>query len=109
MRILLGGFVALLSFASAGATPAALAKPGPSTADASPQKLGDMPVFNPDAHAPSKCPPISRYEAAKRGGKLTPEKLNELPMADAYSAVLRHVDGCNAPIMVGYAFGREQR
>ena len=36
-------------------------------------------------------------------------RLNELPMADGYKAVLRRVDGCNVPILVGYGFGREQR
>jgi hypothetical protein len=30
-------------------------------------------------------------------------------MADGYKAVLRRVDGCNAPIIVSYGFGREQR
>ena len=29
-----------------------------------------------------------------------------LPMADGYKAVLRRVDGCNAPIIVGYGLGR---
>ena len=108
MRILVVASAALLTQASYAAPPQARATP-PAIADATPQRLGDMPVINPDASAPTNCPPISRYEAAKRGGKLNPQKLNQLPMADAYKAVLRHVDGCNAPVMVGYGFGAEQR
>jgi hypothetical protein len=108
MRILLAAAAALLTLASAGATPAASAQPRSAAANTAPQKIGDMPVINPEAYAPGNCPPISRYEAAKRGGKLRPQKLNELPMADAYNAVLRHIDGCNAPVMVGYGFGAVQ-
>ena len=69
----------------------------------------DMPVINPLAQDQLSCPPTSRYEASKRGGKLGPQKLNELPMADGYKAVLRQIDGCNAPIVVSYGFGRDQR
>jgi hypothetical protein len=68
-----------------------------------------MPVIDPIARNQLNCPSTSRYEAAKRGGKLGQQKLNELPMADGYKAVLRRVDGCNAPIIVSYGFGREQR
>ena len=66
----------------------------------------DTPVINPLARNSRKCPPTSRYEAAKRGEKLGLKKLNELPAADAYKTVLREIDGCNAPIIVGYGFGR---
>ena len=66
----------------------------------------DMPVINPLVRDSLKCPPTSRYEAAKRGEKLGLKKLNELPAADAYKAVLREIDGCNAPIIVGYGIGR---
>ena len=69
----------------------------------------DMPAINPLAQDQLSCPPTSRYEASKRGGKLGPQKLNELPMADGYKAVLRQIDGCNAPIVVSYGFGRDQR
>ena len=68
----------------------------------------DMPVVNPLSRNALKCPPTSRYEAAKRGGKLGLEKLNELPAADAYKAVLREIDGCNAPIIVGYGLGAQR-
>ena len=66
----------------------------------------DMPVINPLVRDSLNCPPTSRYEAAKRGEKLGLKRLNELPAADAYKAVLREIDGCNAPIIVGYGFGR---
>lgn len=100
----------LIPAASAAQTPVR-AKPHASTSQASPQAVPvrDMPVINPLARNQLKCPPTSRYEAAKRGGKLGAQKLNDLPMADGYKAVLREVDGCNAPIIVSYGFGREQR
>jgi hypothetical protein len=69
----------------------------------------EMPVINPLSQNQLNCPPTSRYEASKRGAKLDPQKLAELPMADGYKAVLRKVDGCNAPIVVGYGFGAVQR
>jgi len=68
----------------------------------------NTPVINPIAQDSKACPPTSRYEVAK-GGKLGAHKLGELPMADGYKAVLRKVDGCNAPILVGFGYGREQR
>ena len=69
----------------------------------------EMPVINPIAQSPISCPPTSRYEAAKRGGKLGAQKLNELPPADGYKAVLRRIDGCNAPIVVSYGIGAKRR
>jgi hypothetical protein len=69
----------------------------------------EMPVINPNAADSTACPPTSRYEAARQGGTLGAHKLNELPMADGYKAVLRRIDGCNAPIVVSYGFGRNQR
>jgi poly(3-hydroxybutyrate) depolymerase len=65
----------------------------------------DMPVLNPNATAPATCPPTSRYEAARRGGKLGLSLLNELPTADMYKAVYRRIDGCEAPIIVRYDVG----
>ena len=69
----------------------------------------EMPVVDPNARSPLTCPPTSRYEAAKQGGKLGLRKLHELPMADGYKAVVRHIGGCNAPIIVSYGVGGEQR
>jgi hypothetical protein len=72
-------------------------------------RVREMPVIDPNARDSAACPPTSRYEAARQSGKLGAHKLNELPMADGYKAVLRRIDGCNAPIVVSYGFGREQR
>jgi hypothetical protein len=65
----------------------------------------DMPVLNPNASEPASCPPTSRYEAARRGGKLPPSLLNQLPAADMYNAVYRRVGDCEVPIIVRYNVG----
>jgi hypothetical protein len=65
----------------------------------------DMPVVDPNAGAPANCPPTSRYEAARRGGKLPPSLLNQLPAADMYNAVYRRVGDCEVPIIVRYNVG----
>lgn len=65
----------------------------------------DMPVIDPNGPAAAICPPTSRYEAARRGGKLRMQKLNELPAADMYNAVYRRVGGCEVPIIVRYNVG----
>lgn len=83
---------------------AALSVSAPASA-AEAYQTRDMPVQNPDAHAPSTCPPTSRYEAARRGGKLPPSLLNELPAADLYMAVYRKIGGCEVPIIVRYNVG----
>ena len=79
-----------------------------SLAAAEPRPARDMPIFNPDPRAGLNCPPISRYEAARRGGRLAPRHLDELPGADLYKAVDRHVGGCNVPIIVRFNIGRSQ-
>src|SRR4051812_46442945 len=65
----------------------------------------NMPVQNPNAGSPSTCPPTSRYEAARRGGKLGRSLLSELPAADLYLSVYRKIGGCEAPIIVRYNVG----
>jgi hypothetical protein len=70
-----------------------------------PPNIDNMRIFDVGG-ASEKCPPISRYEAARRGGKLKPNLLDQLPMADVYKAVYRRVDGCVAPVMVKYGVGR---
>jgi hypothetical protein len=62
----------------------------------------DMPAINPKAGEPASCPATSRYEASKRGKSLKAQKLNQLPDADLYRAVYRHIGGCEAPIIVKY-------
>ena len=70
---------------------------------------GAMPVVNPNGNAPATCPPISRYEAAKKGGKLGKRDLNSLPAADLYKSVYRRIDGCVVPVIAGYGFGLPAR
>ena len=44
-------------------------------------------------------------EAARRGGPMGAQKLNELPAADLYAAVYRRVGGCVAPIITRFGIG----
>lgn len=69
----------------------------------------DMPVVDPNGPASAICPPTSRYEAARRGGKLPPSLLNQLPAADMYNAVYRKIGGCEVPIIVRYDVGGNSR
>jgi len=78
-----------------------------SAASVSPTR--NMPVINPDGPSSSICPPTSRYEAARRGGKLPPSLLTQLPAADMYNAVYRKVDGCEVPMIVRYDVGGNAR
>jgi hypothetical protein len=77
----------------------------PVSGTAAPTPAGDMPLLNPSAGSPANCPPISRYEAARRGGKLPPSLLTELPTADLYKTVYRRIGGCEVPIIVRYNIG----
>ena len=73
---------------------------------AAPQPVGDMPAFNPKAGQPSSCPATSRYEATGRDKKPRAQRLDELPDADLYLAVYRHIGRCEVPIIVKYGVGR---
>lgn len=71
----------------------------------------DGPVINPSRRAAlGLCPPTTAQVAAN--GTQTAEgrdlihKLTELPPANAYVAVYRQVNGCEAPIVVKYGLGR---
>lgn len=83
----------------------ALALSAATSASAASVTPRDMPVIDPNGPAAAVCPPTSRYEAARRSGKLRMQKLNELPPADMYNAVYRRVGGCEAPIIVRYNVG----
>jgi hypothetical protein len=65
----------------------------------------NTPVVNPNGAASAVCPPTSRYEAARRGGKLPPSLLSQLPAADLYRAVYRRVGGCEVPMIIRYNVG----
>jgi len=70
-----------------------------------PPSARTTPIFNPDASG-ANCPPIGRDVVSRRGGKLSPRHLDELPAADLYKAVYRRIGGCNVPIIVRYHIGR---
>lgn len=94
----------LLVLAAAIALPASAA-----SAPAIDAPAADMPVFKVGpAVDDERCPPISRYHVARRNQErrpLTAQKLNELPVADAYLAVSRQIGGCEVPIIVRYGIG----
>ncbi|MFL6764788.1 MAG: hypothetical protein ACJ8FO_06290 [Sphingomicrobium sp.] len=71
-------------------------------AAASAEPIGDMPIINPKAGQPASCPATSRYEASGRGKTPKAQKLTELPDADVYRAVYRHIGKCEAPIIVRF-------
>ena len=55
----------------------------------------------------ANCPQTSSYLADQsgmyRGKPVSPKKLTELPQAQGYMAVLRRINGCEAPLtMVEY-------
>jgi len=76
-----------------------------SASAASPTPARNTPIINPNGPASAICPPTSRYEAARRGGKLPPSLLTQLPAADLYKAVYRRIGGCELPIIVRYNVG----
>jgi hypothetical protein len=94
-------------------SPVSAIKASPSAPDAAPgiiivPNIGPrdrMAIVDPNSASPRSCPATSWYEAARRGGKLKRQRLNELPAASAYKAVFRHIDKCLAPIIVRYGVG----
>ena len=48
------------------------------------------------------CPRTTSYVARWHGTALRPERLTELPDANAYLTVYRRIDGCEVPIVVKY-------
>jgi hypothetical protein len=89
MRLLL---VALLSLLSGAAGAVALPN-APVAKVALPQSTAE-------------CPRTTSYYAYRQGEPLKPRKLTELPPANAYSAIYRHIGHCEAPIVVKYGVGR---
>jgi len=75
-------------------------------AAASAEPTGDLPLMNPKAAEPATCPATSRYEASGRNKKPRAQRLDELPDADLYLAVYRHIGRCEVPIIVKYGVGR---
>jgi hypothetical protein len=77
----------------------------PAASAAAPLPARDTPVFDPNSGQAANCPATSRYQANRRGKAPRAQKLDELPMADAYSAVYRRIGGCEVPIIVRYGIG----
>jgi hypothetical protein len=59
-------------------------------------------VANPLARSAEDCPQTTSVHAWDRGKKLQPQKLTELPDANAYAAVLRRIGRCEVPVVVRY-------
>jgi hypothetical protein len=70
---------------------------------ANPLQAGNMPVVSPGGPKAANCPITSRSEAMKRGKKLNPKFLTDLPGGDHYKAVYRIIDGCEVPIMADFS------
>jgi hypothetical protein len=54
---------------------------------------------------PTRCPRTTQYYAWRRGKALKPQKLIELPPANAYYTVYRLIGGCEVPVVVKYGVG----
>lgn len=57
------------------------------------------------ATSQSECPRTTSMHAFDRSKPLKPQKLGELPPANAYKAVYRLVRGCEVPVVVKYGIG----
>lgn len=102
--LLLTGLLAIPASAAFG--PAA-SQPSISTAG-----LGKLAINPSISDSLRPCPPTAAQSAADRarsadGGGLL-HKLDEPSPADAYVAVFREVNGCQAPIVIGYDVGSER-
>ena len=51
------------------------------------------------------CPRTTSMHAFDRSKPLKPQKLGDLPPANAYKAVYRLVGGCEVPVVVKYGVG----
>jgi hypothetical protein len=115
MRLLVLALVlsASISASAASITPAESSvvrvKAAPEAVRAPQANVDNRGVIDPNGPASSICPPTSRYEAARRGGKLPPSLLTQLPAADMYNAVYRKVGGCEVPMIVRYDVGGTTR
>ena len=89
MRLLLAVGTLMLSASSVVAEPV------------TPQDMRELGI----EQAATNCPPISRFHASRKAAKIAPQKLTELPSADAYRAVLRSDGRCPVPVIVKYNVG----
>jgi len=78
--------------------PAASVAQTPAPAVHAPQNI-------PTARTATNCPQTTSLYAWDRGKEVKPQKLGELPDANAYAAVYRRVDGCEVPVVVSFGIG----
>jgi hypothetical protein len=57
------------------------------------------------ANSQRECPRTTSMHAFDRSKPLKPQKLGDLPPANAYKAVYRTVGGCEVPVVVKYGVG----
>jgi len=72
---------------------------------ATPVPVITVPYLSRSLPSSPECPRTTNYYAYRDGKPLRPRKLTELPPANAYSAVFRHIGNCEAPIVVKYGVG----
>ncbi|MEO5972010.1 MAG: hypothetical protein ABIP91_01420 [Sphingomicrobium sp.] len=63
---------------------------------------------SPPASAATDCPRTTSHYAVRPGQRVEPRKLTELPSANAYAAMYRHVGGCEVPVVVRYGIGNRR-
>jgi hypothetical protein len=79
-------------------------------AAAMPVTAAQAPSMQPPARSGEACPRTAAQLAAERAGKADGKlfhKLTELPPADMYAAVYRHLGTCEVPMIVKYRVGRQ--
>ena len=90
-------FLLILAALAAPAATAPLSAPATSEPAA--------PVAPALAQPPAGCPPTPAQLAAEHRDQVQVRNLNELPPANAYAAVYREIEGCEAPVVIRYDVG----
>jgi hypothetical protein len=67
--------------------------------------LQNAPMAKPALARSANCPRTASYYAFRKGDTVRPQKLTELPPANAYFAVYRLVGGCEVPVVVKFGVG----
>jgi hypothetical protein len=62
----------------------------------SPQKPAEL------AQSNDNCPRTTSVYAWDRGKQVTPRRLTDLPDANVYASVLRHIGRCEVPVVVRF-------
>jgi hypothetical protein len=82
----------LLVLAIAIASPASILAPA----------AADVPHSATVRSSADNCPQTTRYYAWRGNKAVRPQKLTELPDANAYAAVIRRIGRCEVPVVVRY-------